>query len=100
MISNERPSPFRDRPYSHTDPRPRPPEDVLKSESIQVERKTFTLALKENPRGRFLRITEDVGGRRDNIMIPASGLEEFRRVFNEMAKEASEIPEQKPQKLA
>ena len=72
----------------------------MKSESIQVERKTFTLALKENPRGRFLRITEDVGGRRDNIMIPASGLEEFRRVFDEMVKQAIEIPEQKPQKLA
>ena len=100
MISNERPSPYGDRSYGYSDPRPRPPEDVLKSEQIQVERKTFILSLKENPRGRFLRITEDVGGRRDNIMIPASGLEEFRRVFDEMVKQASEIPEQKPQNLA
>jgi hypothetical protein len=75
-------------------------ETILKSERIQIERKTFTFAFKENPRGRFLRITEDVGGRYDNIMIPASGLEEFRRVFDEMAKQASEIPERKPQNLA
>ena len=72
----------------------------MKSEKFQVERKTFLFALKENPRGRFLRITEDVGGRRDNIIIPASGLEEFRRVFDEMAKQASEIPGPKPQNLA
>ena len=60
---------------------PKPPvnEDTLKSAKIQIERKTFVLALKENPRGRFLRITEDVGGRRDTIIIPAPGLEEFQK---------------------
>ena len=65
-------------------------EETLKSEKIQIERKTFLLALKENPRGRFLRITEDVGGRRDTIIIPAPGLEEFKRVLDEMVKAANE----------
>ena len=41
---------------------------------------TFVFALKENPRGRFLRITEDVSGRRDTIIIPAPGLEDFTLV--------------------
>ncbi len=50
----------------------------LASEKIQVERKQFFFDLKENPRGRFLRITEDVGGRRDAIIIPAPGLKLFR----------------------
>ena len=72
----------------------------MKSEQLQIERKMFTLSLKENPRGRFLRITEDVGGRYDNIMIPSSGLEKFQRVFDEMAKLASEIPVRKPPNLA
>jgi hypothetical protein len=45
-------------------------------------------------------ITEDIGGRYDNILIPSSGLEEFQRVFDEMAKLASEIPERKPPNLA
>ncbi len=59
-------------------------DSVLKSESIAVERKTFVFDLRENPRGRFLRITEDANGRRDSIVIPAPGLEEVRRVIDEI----------------
>jgi hypothetical protein len=93
MISNERPSPFRTRPH-HFGGAPRPPvnEDTLRTERIQVERKTFVFTLKENPRGRFLRITEDVGGRRDAIIIPAPGLEEFAQVVASLAKAAGELP--------
>ena len=68
------------------------PEETLKTDKIQVERKTFVLILKENARGRFLRITEDVGGRRDSIIVPAAGLEEFTRIVAEMAKVAREMP--------
>jgi hypothetical protein len=104
MISNDRPSPYGnrshgdrphgDRPYSA----PKPPvnEDTLKSAKIQIERKTFVLALKENLRGRFLRITEDVGGRRDTIIIPAPGLEEFSKLVDEMVKAAAETPPKAP----
>ena len=53
-------------------------ENQLFSERIQVERKLFFFDLKENPRGRFLKITEEVGGRRDTIIIPSTGLELFR----------------------
>ncbi len=67
-------------------------EETIKSAKIQIERKTFVLAVKENPRGRFLRITEDVGGRRDTIIIPAPGLEEFRNLLDEMVKAAAETP--------
>ncbi len=59
-------------------------DTVLKSENIAVERKTFIFDLRENPRGRFLRITEDANGRRDSIVIPAPGLEEFRRVLDDI----------------
>ena len=59
-------------------------EKTLQSEKLQIERKTFLLALKENPRGQFLRITEDVGGRRDTIIIPASGLDEFLKALQAM----------------
>ena len=90
MISNERPSPFGRRPYGQ----PKPPvnEDTLKSDKVQIERKTFLFTLKENPRGRFLRITEDVGGRRDTIIIPATGLEDFKKLLDEMVKASNEIP--------
>ena len=93
MISNERPSPGGRRPYggSHP-PKPSVNEDTLRSENIQIERKNFVFTLKENPRGRFLRITEDVGGRRDTIIIPAPGLPDFQKILNEMVTAAEELP--------
>jgi len=54
------------------------------SQSLRVERKQFTFELKENARGQFLRITEEVGGRRDAIIIPLSGVEQFRDTLDEM----------------
>jgi len=93
MISNERPSPYGHRqPYGSGAPRPPVNEDTLKSDKIQIERKTFVFTLKENPRGRFLRITEDVGGRRDTIIIPAPGLEDFKKILDDMVKAAAETP--------
>jgi len=90
MISNERPSPYGQRPYGT--PKPVVNEDTLRSEKVQIERKTFLFTLRENPRGRFLRITEDVGGRRDTIIIPAPGLEDFKKLLDEMVKASAEIP--------
>jgi hypothetical protein len=92
MISNERPSPFGNRRPYNSQPRPQVQEDTLKSDKVQIERKTFLFSLKENPRGRFLRITEDVNGRRDNIIIPATGLDEFKRIIDEMVKTSNESP--------
>ena len=69
---------------------------MLKSERIQIERKTFIFTLKENPRGRFLRITEDVGGRRDTVIIPATGLEDFKKLLDAMVKASNEIPTKHP----
>jgi len=54
----------------------------LLSEQVQVERKCFSFNLRENPRGRFLRITEDVGGRRDTIIVPSTGLTAIRDILN------------------
>jgi hypothetical protein len=91
MISNDRPSPYRNRQYGA----PKPPvnEDTLRSDKVQIERKTFVFTLKENPRGRFLRITEDVGGRRDTIIVPAPGLEDFKKILDDMVKASTETPE-------
>jgi len=59
-------------------------QDALLSAKIQIERKQFFFDLKENPRGRFLKITEDVGGRRDTIIIPSTGLEDFRKILQQV----------------
>jgi hypothetical protein len=58
----------------------------LQSHSLRVERKNFTFELKENPRGRFLRITEEVNGRYDAIIIPVTGIEQFRDVLSEIVR--------------
>jgi len=54
----------------------------LLSEKVRIERKLFSFNLRENPRGRFLRVIEDVGGRRDAIVIPATGLKEVRDIID------------------
>jgi hypothetical protein len=58
----------------------------LHSVSVRVERKQIALDLKENTCGTFLRITEEVGGRRNSIIIPVSGLEQFCEKLNEVIK--------------
>lgn len=90
MTPSDRP-PFRGH-STGAGPRPAANEDTLKTEKLQIERKTFVFALKDNPRGRFLRITEDVGGRRDTIIVPATGLDEFKHVIEDMAKVSAETP--------
>ena len=96
MFSNERPSPYGRRPYQGNrypqPPRPFVQEDTLKSAEFQVERKLITVTLKENPRGRFLRITEDAGTKRNTVIIPITGLDDFKRVINEMAQAAEAMP--------
>lgn len=71
-------------------------EKLLRSERLQIERKVFTLSLRENPRGRFLRITEDVSGRHDTVIVPAPGLDEFLRVLTDIARTSAETPYQPP----
>lgn len=55
----------------------RSPDRVLASEKVVAGRKIFFLDYKENNRGRVLKITEDVNGRRDTIMIPDKALDDF-----------------------
>lgn len=97
MISNERPSPYgHGHGHGHrshsSGPKQSVPEDTIATTKVQIERKSFILTLKENPRGRFLRITEDVNGRRDTIIIPSTGLEDFKKAVEEMVQASDETP--------
>ncbi len=49
----------------------------IHTEKIISDRKVFFLDLKENDRGQFVKITEDVRGRRDTIMLPIEILDDF-----------------------
>jgi len=66
-------------------------DDALVSEKVRIERKQFFFDLHENPRGQFLRITEDVKGRRDTIIIPSTGLVEFRDALDRIITGSDEI---------
>jgi hypothetical protein len=91
MISNERPSFSGQYGHSFRPPKIAVEERTLSTKTLQVERKTFIVTLKENSRGRFLRITEDVNGQRDNLIIPSTGLDEFRTVLDQMVRASLEL---------
>jgi hypothetical protein len=66
---------------------------MIATAKLEVERKTFVFQLQENARGQFLRIIEDAKGRKNAIVIPASGLMDFKRLLDGI-KDENGSPEQ------
>lgn len=64
---------------------------LLHTEKILADRKTFYIDLKENTRGRVVKITEDVGGNRDTIMVPAEILNDFILALQEVKATADQL---------
>ncbi|KAL5995010.1 Adenylosuccinate synthetase 1, chloroplastic [Asimina triloba] len=54
----------------------------LLSKTLQVEHKLFYFDLKENPRGRYLKISEKTSATRSTIIVPVSGIVWFLDLFN------------------
>jgi hypothetical protein len=52
-------------------------DNIIASRKLQVERKHLIVEFCENQRGRFLRICEEAHGRRNTVIIPSTGLQEF-----------------------
>jgi hypothetical protein len=66
------------------------PEDgKLKSEVMVKTNRRYYLDLKENTRGRFLRVSQTIsrGGPRSQIAIPAQGMIEFRDALTDLLEE-------------
>ena len=81
-------------PYPHPqpyNPLPRVPEDILATKSLKLERKEFQITLRQNERGKFIRIVEDNRGRFNCVIVPEDGLEAFRDAVNELADAAKKI---------
>ena len=55
-------------------------DKVLETKDFKVENKKFFFDLKENPKGKYLRITESSGGR-SSIVIPENGLRTFSEIL-------------------
>ena len=65
-------------------------QEVLHTEKILADRKIFFLDLKENARGRVVKITEDVSGNRDTIMVPAEILGDFMEALTDIKETADQ----------
>jgi hypothetical protein len=68
-------------------------QEVLHTEKILADRKIFFLDLKENARGRVVKITEDVSGNRDTIMVPAEILGDFIEALTDIKETADQQDE-------
>ena len=64
--------------------------NLLHTEKILADRKIFFLDLKRNARGMVVKITEDVGGNRDIIMVPAEILGDFIAALSDIKATADE----------
>ena len=73
-------------PYGFSPQKPRVPDVLLKELFVQIERKLFVLTLKQNDRGRFLRLTEEAHARQTTVIIPGTGLSELHQALGEMIK--------------
>ena len=67
-------------------------EETLRSEKIIVEHKTFYFSLKQNQRGRFLRITEESNGKSDSIIVPSTGIKEIKELLDSLLQTISDTP--------
>ncbi|XP_050219573.1 transcription factor Pur-alpha 1 [Mercurialis annua] len=54
----------------------------LLCKTLQVEHKLFYFDLKENPRGRYLKVSEKTSATRSTIIVPCSGISWFLDLFN------------------
>ena len=57
-------------------------DNIIASRELQVERKHYYIEFRENERGRFLRITEEAHGRRNTVIVPSTGLNEFNEAVD------------------
>lgn len=59
-------------------------DHIIEAKQLQIERKHFNVELRENDRGKFLRITEEAHGRRNTIIVPSTGVDEFTGAISEV----------------
>ena len=59
-------------------------DNIIEAKELQIERKHFYVELRENERGKFLRITEEAHGRRNSIIVPSTGVDDFTAAISEV----------------
>jgi hypothetical protein len=59
-------------------------DNIIEAKELQIERKHFYVEFRENDRGKFLRITEEAHGRRNSIIVPSTGVDDFTAAISEV----------------
>jgi hypothetical protein len=67
-------------------------DNIIEARELQIERKHFHVEFRENERGKFLRITEEAHGRRNTIIVPSTGMDEFTAAIGEVIENAVRTP--------
>ena len=67
-------------------------DNIIEARELQIERKHFYVELRENDRGRFLRITEEAHGRRNSIIVPSTGVDDFTATIAEVLTNGETAP--------
>jgi hypothetical protein len=67
-------------------------DNIIEARELQIERKHFHVEFRENERGKFLRITEEAHGRRNTIIVPSTGVDEFTAAIGEVIESAERAP--------
>ena len=67
-------------------------DNIIEAKELQIERKHFHVEFRENDRGKFLRITEEAHGRRNTIIVPSTGVDEFTAAIGEVIESAERAP--------
>ena len=63
-------------------------DSIIDAKEFQIERKRFHVEFRENDRGKFLRITEEAHGRRNTIIVPSTGMDEFTAAIGDVIENA------------
>jgi hypothetical protein len=66
-------------------------DNELLTRRFEIESKLFFLDFKENPNGRYLKITEKSGDKRSFVIVPEGGLESFLNELSEIIREATNL---------
>ncbi len=67
-------------------------DNIIEARELQIERKHFHVEFRENERGKFLRITEEAHGRRNTIIVPSTGVDDFIAAISEVHSGRRERP--------
>jgi len=67
-------------------------DNIIETKEVQIERKHFYVEFRENDRRRFLRITEEAHGRRNTIIVPSTGTNEFTAAIDDVLAATEQAP--------